>query len=76
MGRKSGDLILDDPKVSNPHAKFKFENDAFEIWDFGSKNGTFVNGERIRSATKLKENDEVKIGDITFVLKVLDSTAG
>jgi len=74
VGRKSGGLILDDPKVSNPHAKFKFENDEFEIWDFGSKNGTFVNGERIRSATVLKENDDVKIGDTTFVLKILDTT--
>jgi hypothetical protein len=71
VGRKDGDLVLDDPKVSNPHAKICFENEAFVIWDFGSKNGTFVNGERIRAATALKENDTVKIGDTLFVLKVL-----
>ena len=71
LGRKDGDIVLDDPKVSNPHAKFVLENDTFVVWDFGSKNGTFVNGERIRAATTLKENDTLKIGDTTFVLKIL-----
>ena len=72
IGRKDGDLILDDPKVSNPHAKFTIEDKGFVVWDFGSKNGTYVNGERIRAATPLKENDLVKIGDTTFVFKVLE----
>lgn len=71
IARTEGDMVLDDPKVSNPHAKITFEDDAFTIWDFGSKNGTYVNGEKIRSATKMKENDTIKIGDTTFVLKTL-----
>jgi len=71
VGRSEGDMILDDPKVSNPHAKFTLEDEVFIIWDFGSKNGTFVNGEKIRAATELKENDTIKIGDTTFVLKTL-----
>jgi len=71
VGRSEGDMILDDPKVSNPHAKFTLEDEAFVVWDFGSRNGTFVNGEKIRAATALKENDTVKIGDTLFVLKTL-----
>jgi len=71
VGRKDGGLILDDPKVSNPHAKFTFEDETFVLWDFGSKNGTFVNGQKIRGATELNENDEIKIGDSVFVLKIL-----
>ena len=71
VARRDGDLVLDDPKVSNPHAKFRIENEKFVLWDFGSKNGTYVNGEKIRAATELKENDEIKIGDSSFVLKVL-----
>lgn len=72
IGRTQGDLVLDDPKVSNPHAKFTVEEGQFVLWDFGSKNGTYVNGERIRAATPLKENDLIKIGDTLFVLKVLE----
>jgi hypothetical protein len=72
IGRKEGDLIIDDPKISSPHAKITIEEDQFIIWDFGSRNGTFVNGERIRAATPLKENDTVKMGDSIFVYKVLE----
>ena len=71
IGRSQGDIIMDDPKVSNPHAKLTLENEQFVIWDFGSKNGTAVNGERIRAATQLNENDFIKIGDTVMVLKVL-----
>ena len=71
VARNSADLPIDDPKVSNPHAKFTVEDDQFVIWDFGSKNGTFVNGERIRAATPLEENDTIKMGDMIFVLKTL-----
>lgn len=71
VARNAGNLPIDDPKVSNPHAKFTVEDDQFVIWDFGSKNGTFVNGERIRAATPLAENDTVKMGDMIFVLKTL-----
>lgn len=73
VGRSEGDVIMDDPKVSNPHARFRLneEEDGFVLWDFGSKNGTYVNDERIKAATDLKENDVVKIGDTEMVLKIL-----
>jgi hypothetical protein len=71
VGRMDGDIALDDPKVSSRHAKFTIEEGQFVLWDFGSRNGTFVNGNRIRSATPLKENDEIKFGNTIFVLKVL-----
>lgn len=72
VGRKEGDLILDDPKVSGMHAKFNMEGDNFVVWDFGSANGTLVNGKKIREATILEENDLVKIGETIFVVKLLE----
>ena len=72
VGRKEGDVLLDDPKVSSPHAKFTFEDEKYFVWDFGSKNGTYVNGDKIRAATELNENDAIKFGDTVLVLKVLD----
>lgn len=73
VGRDDGDIVMDDPKVSNPHARFRLndEEDGFVLWDFGSKNGTYVNDEKITAATPLNENDVVKIGDTEMVLKVL-----
>lgn len=71
VGRNKGNLILDDSKVSDPHAKFTVEDDAFVVWDFASSNGTFVNRKRIREATTLKENDIIKMGSMVFMIKVL-----
>jgi len=72
VGRKAADLVLDDPKVSSTHAKIVVENGQYILIDFHSKNGTCVNGERIRAETTLKENDIIKIGDVQFVLKILE----
>jgi hypothetical protein len=71
IGRKEGNLILDDLKVSATHAKITFSSKKYMIWDFGSANGTFVNGKRITEAKAIDENDEIRIGDTVFVLKLL-----
>jgi hypothetical protein len=71
IGRDRADIRINDPKLSRPHAKIKLENEQFEVWDLASENGIFVNDERIRSATPLKENDEIKLGDMVLVLKTL-----
>ncbi|HAF62202.1 MAG TPA: hypothetical protein DCK95_07745 [Anaerolineaceae bacterium] len=73
IGRKEGNLILDDLTVSGTHAKITQDGNKYTIWDFGSANGTFVNGKRIREATPIDENDEIKIGDTVFVLKLLSA---
>ena len=71
VGKREGKLILDDPKVSTPHCRFRLDKNKFVLWDCGSKNGTFVNGKRITSATTLEENDQIKVGDTVFVYKVM-----
>jgi hypothetical protein len=75
IGRKESetvDLAIDDPKISNPHAKFSVRENKFYLVDFDSKNGTFVNGQKIEAVTPLNENDIIKIGSTVFVLKTLD----
>jgi hypothetical protein len=76
IGREEGHLLLDDPKVSALHCKVTMEDSHFLLWDFGSANGTYVNGKRIREATTLRENDLIKIGDTKFVVKLLDPKMG
>lgn len=73
IGRKDVDLVLDDDQVSAAHARITVEGGKYHIWDFGSSNGTFVNGKRIREATPIEENDKIKIGKTTFVVKLLDA---
>ena len=71
IGRKQADIVIPDPKVSSLHAKIALVDGEFVIADVLSKNGTFVNGKRIKEMVTLKENDEIKIGGTVLVLKVL-----
>jgi len=55
------DIFLDDVTVSRRHAEFHRGPNAFTVRDVGSLNGTYVNRERVESAT-LSNGDEVQIG--------------
>lgn len=72
VGRKNADIVLADQKASRLHAKFAIQNDQFVIADMLSENGTFVNDEKITQVTPLRENDEIRIGDTTLVIKTLE----
>ena len=61
IGRKRGDLLLDDPLVSSTHAQIIVRNDGFVIQDMGSTNGTLVDGRLVREAP-LRPGSEVAIG--------------
>lgn len=65
------DLVLVEDMVSRKHAMLTVSDDALEIEDLGSTNGTFVNGEKIKKVS-LSEGDRVLIG--TSILKVIDGT--
>ena len=60
------DIFLDDVTVSRRHAEFRKTAEGFFVRDVGSLNGTYVNRERIDSAT-LAGGDEVQIGKFRLV---------
>ena len=60
------DIFLDDVTVSRRHAEFHRESGIFTVRDVGSLNGTYVNRERVESAT-LSNGDEVQIGKFRLV---------
>lgn len=71
IGRsKSNDIIINDGKVSRRHVLIHKQDDA-EYWiiDLGSGNGTYLNGRRVTLSTKLKDGDELKLGDMTFAFR-------
>jgi predicted component of type VI protein secretion system len=49
--------------VSRRHARFLEEDGAVWVEDLGSRNGTFVNGVRVRGRAALAAGDEVRIAD-------------
>jgi pSer/pThr/pTyr-binding forkhead associated (FHA) protein len=60
------DIFLDDVTVSRRHAEFHRGPNGFTVRDVGSLNGTYVNRERVESAT-LNNSDEVQIGKFRLV---------
>jgi pSer/pThr/pTyr-binding forkhead associated (FHA) protein len=60
------DIFLDDVTVSRRHVEFRRDGADFTVNDVGSLNGTYVNRERIDSAT-LAGGDEVQIGKFRLV---------
>lgn len=51
-------------QVSRHHCVIVVEEGYVAVRDFQSKNGTFVNGQRIAEETALKSGDRLKVGQI------------
>jgi pSer/pThr/pTyr-binding forkhead associated (FHA) protein len=62
IGRSSElDMVLVEDMVSRKHAKISMSGGKITIEDLGSTNGTFVNGEKVKTA-RIKEGDRILIG--------------
>ncbi len=67
IGRsKSCDVVIDNKVVSKKHAEILNEGSNFYIRDIGSKNGTFINGRKLKLMEKaeLKSKDKIKLGNV------------
>lgn len=71
------DLVIADPSVSTAHAVLRRDADAYTIADLGSRNGTFVDGERVTSPRRLTHGDVIGMGlsKLTFRLADHSETA-
>lgn len=68
IGRdKNCQYYIDYPSVSKKHCEIMIEEQNLLLKDLSSKNGTFVNGERIQSII-LEEGDIIRIGEINLLL--------
>lgn len=62
VGRGNADVIVEDNLISRRHALIRAVDDAFEIEDLDSLNGTWVNGRRIEAPARLEPGDVVRLG--------------
>ena len=70
LGRR-GDCDLRIPlmAVSRRHCQLNQNEDTVKIRDLGSRNGTYVNDERVDEAT-VRGGDYLKIGPLVFMLQI------
>ena len=75
IGRdRTCDLVLDANTVSAEHARFSYHHQNWWIEDLGSRNGTFLNLERITTPSILVTGDELQIGQALIKISVLDES--
>ncbi len=68
-------LVIEDPKVSRLHAVFEHFDAGWATRDLGSRNGTFVNGERIVGSRVLHDADQVRVGETLLVFRTMEAQA-
>ncbi|HEY1917584.1 MAG TPA: DUF1707 and FHA domain-containing protein [Streptosporangiaceae bacterium] len=70
------DLVIEDVTVSRQHALLDRCVRGWLLMDFGSTNGTRLNGWRVREPVPVSAGDQVTFGAVTFVLREGGSQAG
>ena len=68
VGRATrADFILDAPLVSRLHCRLEAGDDKLEVIDLSSRNGTYVNGKRVKRA-QLMRGDKLKVGRVVLTI--------
>ena len=68
IGRnEDNDVVIKDTHASRYHLQIIQHDDGhFSLSDFGSTNGTYVNGQKISGEIDLNQNDVIRIGNSTL----------
>jgi hypothetical protein len=75
IGRTPSNAIaLSDGSVSSNHARVLRTADGFVIEDVGSRNGTFINSEKVTGKRALADGDVVRLGKVLMTFNVAVET--
>jgi predicted component of type VI protein secretion system len=67
IGRAKGSGIwLNDTRVSRTHCQIEPRKGKWVLSDLGSGNGTYLNGKRLSKPVRLREDDELSVGETTI----------
>jgi pSer/pThr/pTyr-binding forkhead associated (FHA) protein len=67
------DLRLRVSEISRHHCIIRLGSAEATLVDLGSSNGTFVNGQRVRSQSPLRSGDELQIASHNFLVDLGDA---
>jgi DNA-binding winged helix-turn-helix (wHTH) protein len=63
-------VVIDARGVSRHHARVLIAQGEATLEDLGSKNGTHVNGNRVTTAIRLSDGDEIRLGAIVVTFRI------
>jgi DNA-binding winged helix-turn-helix (wHTH) protein len=61
---------LDSPTISRRHAKIVVIGPHATLEDLGSRNGTFVRGEKVTSPVPINDGDEIRLGSVVLRYRI------
>ncbi|MBN2137746.1 MAG: FHA domain-containing protein [Sedimentisphaerales bacterium] len=71
IGRRHDcDLCIPLADVSRRHCQFDRNNEALQIRDLGSRNGTFLNGKHVNGETRANAGDYLQVGPLVFQIQI------
>lgn len=71
LGRgRRATVWLDSPTISRRHARIVVSDLEAALEDLGSRNGTYVRGERVATPVPLKDGDEIRLGSVLLVYRL------
>jgi transcriptional regulator with PAS, ATPase and Fis domain len=70
-GEADGQLLIDDPLVSGRHARLTRTGAGYQVSDEGSKNGTYLEADRLTGPAVLRDGARLFIGNHLFVFRQL-----
>ena len=68
------DLRVPDPSLSRVHARFDRDGDTLAVTDVDSRNGTYVEGQRIHDRRRLKSGEEITMGNVVLRFSIDDAS--
>ena len=75
LGRSfENNIVIADQAASRRHALIQHEDGMYWIDDLDSRNGTWVNRDRVTERVALKDGDEIYIGDTRLIFEVVTET--
>lgn len=75
LGRDADVAVwLESPTVSRHHARIRVRGPEVTIEDLGSKNGTYLRGDRLTKPSPVMDGDEIKLGSIMVKVRLFDTS--
>ena len=63
------DIVIDNNMVSRQHFALEYDGQNMFIQDLATRNGTFVNGNRITQKTRITQNDRIRISSLDVIIR-------
>ena len=71
LGRApDAEVWIDAPGVSRHHARISLSGADATVQDLGSKNGTYLRGQRVTAPSVLIDGDQIRLGSVVVIFRI------